>query len=688
MGKPNETNADSRPDFQALYDLGLSICIVPRGEKHPAMQWTNFQTARAPESLVKDWHGANANVAIITGALSNLFVIDVDSDEAQALLDEIGMPKTPTVRTSRGRHYYFRNPPYEVRNKVHIRGIALDVRGEGGLVIGPGSMHASGAIYEWEVPPTECDFAELPTGFLKLLEEESRSSSLAKQTDCASYIEAEKFSFWFNRQVTEGVAALREAKEGKRNDTLFRVAVELANHTAALALDWEGVAAILSPEALAIGLSGSEIDSTLQSAWKRGQQSPTQWLTVANQWMYVATPDRFWSERTKQELKPRAFSRQFADVKPFEKGEFAEFLTNAGLIDKVLDFRFEPSQPRGPITYRGERFFNTYHEPGIKPDEGDWTPLTDFLEYLIPDKFERDHLVQMIAWTVANPGEKLSYALLLQSKAHGIGKSTLVEIWRSLLGFENTRMTNSEEMDSPYQSYLENTLLVALEELDLGSGIATYNRLKAMITSPTAVINVKYRPQREVPNYANFVFLSNLEAPIFIEQADRRFFVIDSPAQPKEDAEYWTNFYAWWKANMGVVKAYFESIYVGDFEPKAHPPMTPAKERLMKQSETPLVQNLRELLDEMNYPLREVCTIDDIRKALRTKGMKLDSPQRLSKALQSLGCQPLGQSRLSTGKASLWALQRADYWQTTSHKLRREAYEGAMGDQPQMEEVA
>ncbi|MEZ5695907.1 MAG: bifunctional DNA primase/polymerase [Sphingomonadaceae bacterium] len=524
--------------------LGLSVFILPRGQKKANMPWKHFQSERPTEQQIEDWQGAEANVAIVTGAVSNLFVLDVDSQEAQTLVDGLDLPVTPTVRTAKGRHYLFRNPPFELRNKVRLQGVELDVRGEGGYIVGAGSLHPSGCFYEWEVSPTECDIAELPATVLDLLRQQSSSNEITKQSGCAKYLEAGKFSYWFNRQITDGVAVLREAKEGERNDTLFRVAVALANHTAALELDWAIVAETLRPEALAIGLSGNEIDATLESAWNRGKLTPTDWLTVARQWLYVATPDRFWSPRTKQELKPEAFSRQFADMKPNVKGTFASFLTSAGLIDKVLDFVFEPSQPTGIMSYKGESFFNTYRVPAIEAVEGDWTPLTEFLEYLVPDKFERDHLVQMIAWTIANPGQKLSYALLLQSKEHGVGKSTLIDIWRKILGFENTRLTNSEEMDSAFQSYLENTLLVVLEELNLGSGINVYNRLKALITCDTAVINIKHRAQREVPNYANFVFLSNLDAPIFIEKADRRFFVIDTPAERRE-AAYWTDFYAW-----------------------------------------------------------------------------------------------------------------------------------------------
>ena len=135
MGKPNATTATELPDFKALSNLGLSVFILPRGKKTPAMPWKQFQASRATKEQIDDWQGAEANVAIVTGAISNLFVLDVDSDDAQAVVDELDLPKTPTVKTAKGRHYYFRNPPIELRNKVRLKDVELDVRGEGGYVV-------------------------------------------------------------------------------------------------------------------------------------------------------------------------------------------------------------------------------------------------------------------------------------------------------------------------------------------------------------------------------------------------------------------------------------------------------------------------------------------------------------------------------------------------------------------------
>ena len=490
-------NPNNIPNFKDLNQFGFSVFVLPRGRKTPIISWKEFQSRKPTAQELADWDGAEVNAAVVTGRISNLVVLDIDSVEAQKLVDGWKLPETPTVKTANGRHYYFSHPDCEVRNGVNIAGVKLDVRGEGGYVVAPGSQHPNGAFYEWEVSPADCELAQLPAEIVEKLLPAASTQSLAKQGETGSFIEAGSFSCWLNRELHEKVEELREAEEGGRNDALFRVAVGLANHVAALALDWALVEDVLRPEALAIGLTRDETNRTLQSAWDIGEKTPTELLEIARNWIYVASRDRFWSPTAGRELSPRAFSMNFAEAKPFAKGTLANFLTESGLIVRVLDFAFRPSMPTGVFSERGDQFYNTYNAPNIAAESGDSSPFLEFCEYLIPEVAEREHLLKMIAWTLAHPGEKLSYALLLKSTEHGVGKSTLVDIWRQLLGYENTRLTSSDEMESGYQSYLADKLLVVLEELNLGSGITSYNRLKAMITSETATINEKYIKQRE-----------------------------------------------------------------------------------------------------------------------------------------------------------------------------------------------
>ena len=65
------------------------------------------------------------------------------------------------MKTAKGYHFYYRHPGIPIRNRARIETpegtIEIDVRGDHGYVIGPGSVHASGAVYTpttgWDDPP-------------------------------------------------------------------------------------------------------------------------------------------------------------------------------------------------------------------------------------------------------------------------------------------------------------------------------------------------------------------------------------------------------------------------------------------------------------------------------------------------------------------------------------------------------
>ena len=136
---------------------GISVIPIPPGAKIPGISWKQFQETRADENQIRAWwqRWPNSNIGIVTGAISNLVVLDCDAAEGLEIIEQNGgLPVTAVALTSfdetgfRKRHYYFQHPGERLKNFVK-KLPGLDFRGDSGYVLAPPSLHPSGARYEW-----------------------------------------------------------------------------------------------------------------------------------------------------------------------------------------------------------------------------------------------------------------------------------------------------------------------------------------------------------------------------------------------------------------------------------------------------------------------------------------------------------------------------------------------------------
>jgi hypothetical protein len=95
----------------------------------------------------------------------------VDAGLAELERQHGALPLTPRLRSGGGgRHYYLAWPPEgEIKTGANHNGLPIDVRGAGGLVVAPPSLHLSGNRYTWEVPPDGIEPAEAPPWLLAWL---------------------------------------------------------------------------------------------------------------------------------------------------------------------------------------------------------------------------------------------------------------------------------------------------------------------------------------------------------------------------------------------------------------------------------------------------------------------------------------------------------------------------------------
>ena len=162
-------------------------CGRDRG-KHPRTKH-GLNDATTAEATIRKWWKMwpSANVAIRTGAISGLVVLDRDDYKGGGdSLEELERTYNPLPETvlgltgGGGQHYVFAHPGTPVKNGVDTLGAGLDIRGDGGYVIAPPSLHKSDKHYTWEVlhEPGDTPLAPMPDWLRVLCQQTARQERL------------------------------------------------------------------------------------------------------------------------------------------------------------------------------------------------------------------------------------------------------------------------------------------------------------------------------------------------------------------------------------------------------------------------------------------------------------------------------------------------------------------------------
>lgn len=238
---------------EALAAHARGWVLMPLRGKIPILDAWQKQL-RPPEVDVERW-ARQGNVGLRTGAVSQVVVLDVDTVKGGVVPEDL--PSTPTVITgSGGYHYYFRAPAHPMRNSAGRIAPHVDFRAEGGQVVFPGSIHPdTGKPYLWAVSPDDCELAELPEWIVEKLVEPKGYAAAALRNE---------------------LARVTNAREGERNDTLYRAAFSLGTLVGGGQLDETSVSqALTNATSLPIAEAAATIRSGLTAGKLKPRQPPT-----------------------------------------------------------------------------------------------------------------------------------------------------------------------------------------------------------------------------------------------------------------------------------------------------------------------------------------------------------------------------------------------------------------------------
>lgn len=104
----------------------------------------------------------DANIGIVTGEASGFFVVETDTADGHgegvdgaaelAKLEAMHgtLPATlEAISPSGSVHRYFKHPGFKIKNSASLIGPGIDVRGDGGMVVGPPSVKLGKGVYSW-----------------------------------------------------------------------------------------------------------------------------------------------------------------------------------------------------------------------------------------------------------------------------------------------------------------------------------------------------------------------------------------------------------------------------------------------------------------------------------------------------------------------------------------------------------
>lgn len=195
--------------------LGLPVFPLAEKQKVPAVKGGCKVATIDLDQIEQAWNARPyLNVAIATG--NGLAVIDIDVDD---LKGEDGMvelkaweaqhgelPETVTAVTGRGGYHMFYRIDKPVSCSTNAE-LGIDIRGDGGYIVAPPSVHPNGTTYEWENSPEEYEIAKADDNVMAFIRHVQPSS---------------KRGTHFKLPETIG--------EGERNDTLMRMACSLQSY--------------------------------------------------------------------------------------------------------------------------------------------------------------------------------------------------------------------------------------------------------------------------------------------------------------------------------------------------------------------------------------------------------------------------------------------------------------------------
>jgi hypothetical protein len=211
--------------------------------------------------------------------------------------------------------------------------------------------------------------------------------------------------------------------------------------------------------------------------------------------------------------------------------EFKKFLNhpNTHMFNAVA---FSPITT--PITT-----LNYWIEPSIKPKQGDWFVIQEFIHTVICNYnvVLFDYVVRYLAHMLQRPSEKPGIMIVFLS-GQGTGKGTFYKLLGRVWSRTSLQVSDIGEVIGQFNAALEHNYVVCMDEALFAGDKKSLDKLKSLITEPTCRIEQKHQPSRTIDSYHRLFAASNHDHFAHVDKDDRRFLFIRLSSVHKQDQIY------------------------------------------------------------------------------------------------------------------------------------------------------
>lgn len=247
------------------YATGDGWPVFPVGADKRPLTKHGFKAASRDPRLITEWWTRYPDAGIGFAIPEGLLVFDIDPRNGGVRGRELPRTKEAGTRSG-GQHLYYRVPPDLPFKGQYSPGVDLKSGGKGYVILPPTPG------YSWV---TEWTARKLPDDVLEHCVRQSGFARPASPPQArVNRLPWEKASRYGEAALTNQAESVRLAREGERNNTLFKATASITRLVAGGELDEEYALAALLDAARYVGLDEDEAVHTMQSAYAVGITEP------------------------------------------------------------------------------------------------------------------------------------------------------------------------------------------------------------------------------------------------------------------------------------------------------------------------------------------------------------------------------------------------------------------------------